>query len=202
MLGTSKTIAAVLGACLLAACDDGGGGGGGEEDPCDHPEEVCPREGTTRCATATAVQVCAPTEGGDCLLWTFAETCGARQLCEDVGGGGSCVCIDACPVEGPTACDGDVVLGCGPDEDGCLVYSELRDCAAEDLVCDDSSGVPECEVFCEDRCAAVGDTECLGDSLLTCFMGPHGCLAERLTDCTEDAQVCDDSSGAARCATP
>lgn len=178
-------------------CDGEGDG----EGPCEGLTDRCERAGATRCATVSAVQTCQPNEEG-CLIWTHSAACGGRQSCEPGADGAACQCAHLCTEEGPRACDGDAILGCVPDDDGCLYYSLTEDCSDSGLVCDDSSGAPVCVEFCVDRCEALGPIECAGDYLMTCIVGSMGCRVIQVIDCAEDGEVCDDTSGTPRCVAP
>jgi len=200
-MGESKVASFALCAVVCMGCSDEPQDT--PEDPCESSSDLCDRQGETRCVTTTAVQRCELAPEGGCLLWVAADSCDGRTDCQVLSVGESaCVCDDECADEGPRACDGDAILSCMPDEDGCLFYATSRDCGDEDLICDDSSGTPQCVEFCQDRCSVEGSAECAGDYLMTCIMGPIGCLAVRAENCTEDDRVCDDSTGTARCAAP
>ena len=191
----SLLAALVAASAAIASCADEDE----TSDPCADLSDACGRQGEMRCATTSAVQTCEVNEDG-CLAWALTDSCDGLQSCEPTAGGYECVCDDSCLSEGPLTCDGDVIIGCVPDENGCLVYRETRDCEAEDLVCDDTTGAPDCVRFCADRCETEGATECAAALILTCYVGPLGCLSQRVSqDCSADSRTCDDSSGRAVC---
>ncbi|HEY8429851.1 MAG TPA: hypothetical protein VIL20_15810, partial [Sandaracinaceae bacterium] len=104
-----------------------------------------------------------------------------------------------CTAEG-ARCEGDRLVTCARDADGCLVESEV-DCGASGQVCDESGGTAACVDPCSlipaaDRCDTEGARACNGDTLEVCSMNAQGCLVLERTDCTAAPGGSCDASGA------
>jgi cysteine-rich repeat protein len=99
-------------------------------------------------------------------------------------GGNVCTGRDLCPTAG-TSCDGDNLVTCARDADGCLVRTRT-DCGADGDVC---AGTPAaCVDACslipaEDRCDTDGARACDGNTLEICTMDAGGCLVLQRTVC-------------------
>jgi hypothetical protein len=187
----------VLSAMLLVTalfgygCDDEGG-------VCGDLTDSCTTEGDTRCG-ADGVETCGDA-GGGCFLWTLTAACGPSQDCEASGGGHECACSDECEGSGAAACDGDAIVRCLADGDGCLVNVDVIDCAASGQTCDDTGDEPFCsDEACADECDDAGAVACDGDELTTCVEGDDGCLDLDVTDCAAFDASCDDSGAEPVC---
>lgn len=185
-----------------AAMPDGGGDGG---DRCTGIVQ-CAAVGTT-CAGDELV-TCALDANG-CRVETRSDCAASDQICDASGSAAACVTpdpcadvVDACETEG-RACDGDALVICAPNEDGCLVAT-TTDCAAmPGGACDDGE-TPMC-VLPADPCEGVADacetagTSCDGTSLVTCAPNAFGCLVETTTDCASRAGGACDATDVAEC---
>ncbi len=121
--------------------------------------------------------------------------------CGDDGGGDACEGLTTCTVVG-TTCDGDTIVTCAENADGCLVETVDTDCSATSQTCDDSGAAPMCAGCTDDtECvgASDGDSMCSGDSAVTCTANADGCLEATVADCTAQGRICDDTSGTAAC---
>src|SRR5690606_5279417 len=107
---------------------------------------------------------------------------------------------NACALLG-RSCNGDTLVDCQRDDNGCLVASET-DCTANDRVCVAGNN-PSCvDAPCANvtnPCSAAGTT-CDGTNLVTCARDANNCLVETTIDCAANSEVCDDNSGTAMCA--
>lgn len=121
-------------------------------------------------------------------------------------GGDVCAGRDLCTAAG-TTCEGDALVECAEDADGCLVETRT-DCGASGDICDDGSGTPACVDPCTlipeaDRCSTDGDRACDGETLEVCAMNADGCLVLERTQCDASAGgLCDDSGTMPVCALP
>ncbi len=101
---------------------------------------------------------------------------------------------------GQSYCDGNALVQCVMDENGCLV-DESTECA--DTCVEPGPGEARCT--CGDpECATAGDGDarCDGDTLITCADDGTGCLRATSDDCTASSEVCDDSTTPAMCVPP
>lgn len=210
----------IAGALSLAACgDDGGDTGTDDMGMTMDGETPDPCEGLTLCSTAgtsctgDSLVTCAANADG-CLVESTMNCASVGGTCDDSGAAAMCqtdACADIpeaerCDTEGLT-CDGETLVDCAMNADGCLVAT-TTDCAATDGgECDDSGDTVMCVLPadpCEDipaaeRCDTEG-TSCDGDSLTTCAPNAFGCLVETTEDCTgRTGGACDDSGAAAIC---
>ncbi|WP_236517267.1 DUF4215 domain-containing protein [Sandaracinus amylolyticus] len=114
------------------------------------------------------------------------DPCAGRALCDEAG----------------TSCDGDTLVTCAEDADGCLVATR-NGCGAEGDVCDDTSGTAACVDPCslipaEQRCETDGARSCDGDSLEICGANADGCFVLTATDCSEaPGGTCNPNGGTA-----
>lgn len=161
---------------------------------------TCDVEGVVSCIGDTIVTCTADSAG--CLAPVDTRDCSAEGLvCDDSAETPDCVfdCDNECPNVGDTSCDGNVIVTCATDANGCHVLEDTRDCQAEGLLCDVTFEA-EC-VECDNECDAAGETMCEGDSIMTCTADADGCLFyEETTDCGDDGNVCVESSGTPECA--
>ncbi len=99
-------------------------------------------------------------------------------------GGTLCTGRTLCGVAG-THCEGDTLVVCARDADGCLV-STRQDCGLSGEVCsaETSSCVDACaSIPAADRCETLGERMCDSHTLAVCTMTEDGCLALERTDC-------------------
>ncbi|MBO6935652.1 MAG: DUF4215 domain-containing protein [Deltaproteobacteria bacterium] len=208
---------AIACALSLAACGDDGGDTSTDDmgvtmdgempDPCEGLT-LCTAAGTS-CSGDSLVTCAANADG--CLVESTMNCASVGGTCDDSGAAAMCQTdpcadIEQCDAEGIT-CDGETLVDCAMNADGCLVATET-DCAAMDGgECDDSGATVMCVLPadpCEDipaaeRCDTEG-TSCDGDSLTTCAPNAFGCLVETTEDCTgRTGGACDDSGAAAIC---
>ncbi len=110
---------------------------------------------------------------------------------DDDDSSNSCAELEnACEEAGATSCDGDRVLTCSDNGQGCLVWQETKVCG-EHSTC--AAGVCQCT----DRCIP-DERQCVGDMLQHCIQDADGCAFwDDEQDCAENGGRCDDSSGAA-----
>jgi len=181
---------------------DGGGDGG---DRCTGIVQ-CAAVGTT-CAGDELV-TCALDANG-CRVETRTDCSASDQVCDASGSAAACVTpdpcadvVDACETEG-RSCDGDALVICAPNEDGCLVAT-TTDCAEMPGGACDDGATPMC-VLPADPCEGVADacetagTSCDGTSLVTCAPNAFGCLVETATDCASRAGGTCDATDVAEC---
>lgn len=185
-----------------ATMSDGGGDGG---DRCTGIVQ-CAAVGTT-CAGDELV-TCALDANG-CRVETRTDCSASDQVCDASGSAAACVTpdpcadvVDACETEG-RSCDGDALVICAPNEDGCLVAT-TTDCAEMPGGACDDGATPMC-VLPADPCEGVADacetagTSCDGTSLVTCAPNAFGCLVETATDCASRAGGTCDATDVAEC---
>jgi cysteine-rich repeat protein len=134
---------------------------------------------------------------------------GGRDAGRDAGrdgGGDPCVGRDLCDAAG-TTCDGDNLVTCAEDADGCLVETRT-DCGTSGDVCDASGATAACVDPCTlipeaDRCATDGERACNGETLEVCTMNANGCLVLDRTECdAAPGGVCDTSGAMPVCEIP
>lgn len=182
-------------------------------EQCDGPdlgtatcESVAQRGGTLRCNADCTFDVVGCDEymcgngiaepGEDC---DGSDVAGAT--CESAGFSGGPIgctadcrldaagcCNNFCDTANSSVCAGDSVRACVMQANGCLGL-EITDCAADDDVCDETSGVASC--MCVDRCAVEGIGHCTGALAETCAMQADGCLAWSTdADCSTAGKAC------------
>jgi len=151
--------------------------------------------GFTQCNGDT-VQDCSDCDADTCN--EYCDTVTDCSLAGEVCVLGACIpCSDECMI-GDLGCNGDIITDCGEcDLDTCTEYCDTAtDCMATGDNC--SAGV--CAP-CTNECAAIGDTDCLGDSIITCgnYDGDP-CLEYAPTfDCSSTGLTCDNGSGSGVC---
>jgi hypothetical protein len=168
---------------------------------------------------------CAGSESGN----TTAGACGdgkvnGAELCDgqDVGGrscttegftAGTLGCTAACALDtttccndqcvnvGDSSCEGNVLRKCMQVAGGCRSWVVAEDCAASGKTCDASAGAGVCKSSsCQDACTTSNETQCNGSAIEFCTTGPDGCkIWAESSDCADQSQSCDDSSGTAKC---
>ena len=108
-----------------------------------------------------------------------------------------CADLDLCPEAG-TTCDGNDLVACEENDDGCLVET-VTECG-DTAICDDSGA----EALCiEDVCTGLDlcDEEglsCDGGELVDCTANEDGCIVRTTTAC-EDGTECSDEGEVAEC---
>ena len=183
-----------LGLCLggLVGCDD---------DP-DEPscEDECSEEGVLQCnGDLDGIEVCEPDEDG-CLVWTEDETCGDAQQCDEDAT--ECVCQDGCENSGESWCDGDLIVECVEDSDGCLIEEEQQNCENTEQSCElDEDDMAVCVGGCTDECDVEGESQCdtTTETIQICRMEGDCLVWVDDTDCAETDQFCDDSGDVTEC---
>jgi cysteine-rich repeat protein len=177
-------------------------------DPCAAVANACATAGT-RCDNATLVTCAA--NSNDCLVETRTDcTQGSTHFCDADASPPACA-VDPCAGvanrcnEAGTSCDGNVLVTCAADGDGCLVRSQTTCTAAEtcgdgDDPCNRCDGTLEDPACAYDPCftaagqpkqsvCVVNETTCAEDILITCVDDDEGCPIATPTDC-ETAQIC------------
>ena len=160
-------------------------------------ECACPDpciEGEARC-DGTVVQTCVLFGESSCFAFEDGEDCADdEKVCEEGGdGSAACICPDAC-IEGLTRCEGTMIQTCVPEEEtGCTVFEDTRDCADDELFCDDSSEPAVCTEGLGESCddvAVIASTPYVreGDDFTVDFaddleLGGAGCMTR--TDTVE-----------------
>ncbi len=97
-------------------------------------------------------------------------------------------CNDFCETANTSTCAGETVETCVMQTNGCLGL-QITDCAADDDVCDDTSGTATC--MCVNRCSVEGLGHCAGAVAETCEMQADGCLAYTTnSDCATTGDAC------------
>jgi hypothetical protein len=128
-------------------CVDGACSGG-----CDNE---CEPEGGRRCEGA-GFRECGQHDADPCLEWGEVVACGEGTTCSD--GACSAGCVDDC-AEGESACEDNVVWGCGRfDDDPCLDWSPVEECGA-DRECRDGACV-ESRCLDEYEDCVCGENQC------------------------------------------
>lgn len=113
---------------------------------------------------------------------------------------------EPCSVAG-TTCEGDHVVVCAADAEGCLAETST-DCGDTDQVCDDSGATPVCVDVCSlipeaDRCDTVDVRACNGEVLEMCTEDADGCLVLERMDCAAVAGgTCDETLATPACIMP
>lgn len=193
MAGLRRLVLASLCLGLLFGCDDD------DEDFCEGLA-LCDELDAFRCAAGgVEVEICLENRDG-CPIWMLLDECGERQHCDDDEG--QCLCDDECDGGGGAFCEGDTLVECVEDEDGCYFERE-EDCASDDERCVEEGESAACLGLCQNECDAVGLSRCATGSELieTCEEAVDGCLVWVAgEDCAERSLFCDDSSGSAECA--
>jgi PKD repeat protein len=105
-------------------------------------------------------------------------------------------CADECTAVGARKCDGNAVVSCGLDGNGCLAWGSPVPCA-EGLVC--SSGA--CATQCTSECTVLGAAKCdeAGNVVECVDAGGDGCLKWGTPSACPVPQVCAQGSCALAC---
>ena len=164
-------------------------------------------EGVSTCDTAgigcdgTELVTCAPDADG-CLV-AFRTDCTELEFgfCDDSGVvaacavGDACTSLpDACAVAG-RSCDGNELVVCAENTEGCLTERRTVCDATENGFCDAEATPVACGILGDaclelpDACGVPG-TSCDGDTLVTCGADAFDCLVESRTDCTSRGGTC------------
>ena len=91
-----------------------------------------------------------------------------------------------CETEG-RSCDGDILVSCRRDTNGCLIESRAACSAVPNGVCDETGPRPACavpECAGRDLCDERGRT-CQGDTLVLCDFDGAGCLVRQEFPCAD-----------------
>ncbi len=114
-------------------------------------DDVC--AGVSNCTEARItcsgddLVTCQADENG-CLVESAVDCTATNEICDDTGDAPTCVagCTDdpACELlsAGDAFCDGNTIVSCETNVDGCLAPVDGTDCALE--VCDESGAAPAC----------------------------------------------------------
>ncbi|MBN2497636.1 MAG: hypothetical protein JXR96_23790 [Deltaproteobacteria bacterium] len=108
-------------------------------------------------------------------------------------------CQDACESEGALRCRGSWVQRCQSEEDGCLAWVDVEDCAQSDRTCQDGA----CRSDCEDECTTEYEQRCQGSWIQMCRRGDDGCLYWiDGVDCAATGRRCDPEAEPVECIDP
>lgn len=167
---------------------------------CTAEGETCGTQGDLRCSADNSwVEYCQEDSKG-CLRWLGLARCGSLQTCRLDDLVPRCVCLDECTNEGGRRCRGGAIQVCAANENGCLSYLTLTDCADEGLACSSGDHGPVCRRSC-DECDAEGNSRCHDNSIERCALDDDGCLSwVQRTSCDEGGGICDDSRSVPFCA--
>ena len=188
--------------------------GGDDTDPTDtDPADADATDGGDACEGVSNCEVpgiscdgtdlvtCAPDADG-CLV-AFRTDCAeeAFGFCDESGVvaacaiGDACTSLpDACSVAG-RACEGNALVVCAENPEGCLTERRTDCSASENGFCDASADPVACGILGDacldlpDACSVPG-TSCDGDTLVTCAGDAFDCLVESRTDCTTRGGTC------------
>lgn len=137
------------------------------------------------------------------LVWALSAMsvgCDGGPIAPDGGtDAGACEGRALCAAEG-TRCDGDSLVSCEVDADGCIVETMRTTCESGCLT---MGGVARCidescaGVSPADRCDTAGRS-CNGTSLEVCAPNANGCLVRSTTPC-DAVRGCGEVDGVAAC---
>ncbi|MFO0680573.1 MAG: DUF4215 domain-containing protein [Sandaracinus sp.] len=120
-------------------------------------------------------------------------------------GGDRCAGLTLCTTAG-TVCEGNTLVTCAADANGCMVETRTQCTATAGQICDATSGTAACVDACSlipaaQRCTTEGRT-CNGDVLEICAMDANGCLVTTDSDCAamSPPTTCDDTGSMPVCA--
>ncbi len=183
-------------------------------DPCLEVATPCSAESQT-CDGNTLVSCDADSDG--CLVETHTDctTDEGNNFCEASSDGAACAfdpCLevsDPCDAAG-LSCDGNTLVSCDADSDGCLVETHT-DCTTDEAnnTCEASTDGTACVYdMCKDEngvdkenVCVVDETTCADDILVTCVPDADGCPIAEFLDCTTDEgnNFCNDALGTPAC---
>lgn len=180
---------------------------------CDDLEDACD-EGGASCDGDT-LTVCATNADGCLVATSFDCTAGDLDYCD--ADAATPVCVDcedldnACTTVG-VSCDGNTLVDCHQDANGCKVATET-DCTddGDNNVCDPDADPDAACAFdpCIDEdgetkanMCVIDEPSCSDDILVTCVDDADGCPIATQLDCTTDPghNVCDDTLETPACA--
>ncbi|MDH5672099.1 MAG: hypothetical protein OEZ06_08115 [Myxococcales bacterium] len=175
---------AVLAVLLLAACGDDGGNSGSSSDEDQEGNGDAAVDDTTSDDAMTndaGMTGTGDTTAGDATTpdadTTMVDSCeGVANACDSAG----------------ASCDGDNLVTCAEDANGCLVAT-TTDCTVGDTDrCESGACVADADPCAGlTLCTTVG-ASCSGHDLVTCAEDANGCLVETTTDCTSGGtNVCE-----------
>ncbi|AKF02889.1 myxococcus cysteine-rich repeat containing protein [Sandaracinus amylolyticus] len=151
-------------------------------------------------ACTAALSACGDDDGGGTDGGTTDGGRDGGGQRDDGGGVDPCVGRDLCDTAG-TSCDGETLVTCAADVDGCLVESR-NSCPIEGQICDATGGSATCVDPCsllpeEVRCETDGARACDGERLEVCGADANGCLVLTTTQCDEVATdgFCNEAGG-------
>lgn len=111
-------------------------------------------------------------------------------------------CTDPCDQVDAIRCFGPVIQRCWSAPDGCQIWGDETDCAAQGLLCLSPVSGPACGMLCTDPCS-TGMSRCSVEVWQTCEADQWGCMHwEDFMQCDTASLVCDDTSGDASCFAP
>jgi hypothetical protein len=174
-----------------------GTSGTGGADPCDDVEGAC--DAATSCDGDDLV-TCERNEDG-CLVETSVVDCTEdADFCDDSGTSAACgSCGEAECDEANAECNGDTLIVCEQDENGCWVLQETDCSSATSDYCDADAATPVCRACAVNDCEEEG-IRCDEASLVTCTEDENGCFEREAEDCTAGSNNwCLDSGNDPRC---
>jgi cysteine-rich repeat protein len=190
----------------------GGSGGSGEvkdagpdtsvPDPCAGLADACLVAGTS--CDGSKLVTCEKNADG-CLVATTTECAeGDTDYCAP-GRRNTPAACGACDetdcTEASIACDGDNLVTCGVDANGCLAKTTTDCTAGSNDYCDSNATPDRCAACPNSGCSEAG-TSCDGKNLVTCSENANGCLVRTVLDCTtqdDDVNTCSVAGGTAAC---
>lgn len=102
-------------------------------DPSTCCNDFCNEEGTAVC-NGDSLEACVMGANG-CLTLDVTDCAANDDICDDSEAEPACVCVDRCPMEGMSHCDGAVAETCVLEADGCLAWTPVTDCAMSGETC-------------------------------------------------------------------
>ncbi len=126
-------------------------------DECNSGESVC---------AGNAVQTCGQHDSDNCLDLGPSQPCAAGETCAN----GMCntTCTDTCSSEGATECSGDGLRTCVRAVSGCLAWSTVTACPAQETC---SNGM--CTSTCQNECSVSGESLCTADGTAVTACGQY-----------------------------
>ena len=149
-----------------------------DEDPCVELDNLCDTAGSE--CLADVLVVCEADENG-CLIENQTDCASGTQICGTLDG--TLTCADACDFvetcSTSTSCEDEELVTCEPDENGCLIETDRRDCSASSATCAEEDGTSFCDgglVLCEGTPIEVncGSALVVEDGTLTPSNSVHG----------------------------
>ena len=175
-----------------------GGSGGSAADPCADVEDSCEIAGTS--CDGDNLVTCEENDDG-CLVATTEDCTDDADFCDDSGSDASCEsCEDSDCDEESVDCDGETLVTCAEDANGCLVETRTNCTSGSNDYCDEDAATPVCKACAANDCEEEG-LSCDDETLVTCTEDDNGCFERDTEDCTTvgDNNWCSESPSPAHC---